>query len=256
MKNKKLTLWTIFALCLVWCLEPAPFSLASPKDEPVESRFESRSRIIRLLDTQNNHEGGRFSRDNAWIVREGISVFVTPELSSHVLSMRDAENNKNVITRVVREVYDATNKYLLIPKGTRISGPTEVKILDGQVWLTIAGNQILDPGWRTGERRYLIKAPFSFSRVLVGLDEIAAWKVEILENPPLSATLLLSKSEDVENDPTIMRLSRDSEGELHMHLPETIELIVRRGIIFSNPWPKNIDSFGKPMTFDELRSVP
>ena len=69
--------------------------------------------------------------------------------------------------------------------------------------------------------------------------DIPGWVAEILENPPLSATLLSSESDDVENDSSKMRLSRDSAGELYIHLPETIELVVRRDLFFSYPWFPN-----------------
>ena len=217
----------------------------------IKSRHKSyvTRRINGLLDSLESKDiyesGRRLTKDNVWIVGDGVPVFVKPKHNPRVLSLKEAEKHKFVAVNVVRDVYDATNKYVLIPKGSEITGPTELRIVDGQIRLTITGNLIKAPGFFRsfgGPPEYLIE-PRVTQRIkpfTVAADP-EEWYGVILKNPPLSATLLSLESDDIEEvDASRMRLSRDSEGQLHMLLPDTIEFIVRRHLFFSYPWDNDI----------------
>jgi len=202
--------------------------------------------LLDSLESKDIQDGGRrLTKDNVWIVREGVSVFVTPRYGLSVLSvlsLREAENHKAIEATVERDVYDETNEDILIPKGSRIKGPTDVIIADGQIRLTITGNYILDPVYRIGgPRKYLVEPRVRNPDRFQSAADPAEWRADILKNPPLSATLLSLESDEIEEIyPSKMRLSRDSEGQLHLLLPEIIELIVRRPLFFSYPWDHSI----------------
>ena len=126
-------------------------------------------------------------------------------------------------------------------KGSRIRGPTDVIIADGQIRLTIIGNMIIFPNYRIGSpHKHLVEPRVRNPDWLRTAADPAEWRADILKNPPLSATLSSLDSDDEEIDPLKMRLSRDSEGQLHLLLPEIIELTVRRPLFFSYPWDHDI----------------
>ena len=258
-KNIKLIVWVIsVALCVFCYLVPDRFSFASTVEE-YEKKFHEIQTIYRKIgllesldwfdsldpqDPQRSSYAGP-TKDNVWIVGEGVSVFVRPyrdlRRDSSVLSQKEAENHRWVRAIVVRGVFDTTNEHLLIPRGARVSGPTEVKITDGRVMLTITSHLLQDPVKLIGgSPDYLIKP-----RIKPGTfwpEDFPGWNAEILKNPPLSATLFTLESEDIDDteiDSSKMRLSRDTDGQLYIHLPETIELTVRRPLYFSYPWFKD-----------------
>jgi len=120
-------------------------------------------RTIGLLESLENLElysrGQRLTKENVWIVRDGVSVFVTPERprpaahvppESRVLSLEKIKNGKELKMFVVFDVYDITNERVLIAAGSIISGPVELRIADGQISLTITGNYFHEHGRMLG----------------------------------------------------------------------------------------------------------
>ena len=139
---------------------------------------------------------------------------------------------------VLKDVYDATNERALIVEGSQISGPMEVRIADGQVSLTIAGNYFREHGWVVGceMRGHLIEPRTRIGECLWVAANPEEWRADILRNPVLSATLLFTDMDDAdESDSSKARFSRDAEGQLHLHLPVIFELTVRRPLFFSSP---------------------
>ena len=243
---------TFFLLVAIWLMLLAKNVGAnqdSPDEKPSKNLFEKLGtirgddRLIGLLESLENqdihYKGKRFTKDNVWIVRDGVSVFVKPASYRRVLKnpLEAGKKNSFVITIVIYDVYDETNEYILIPKGTHFEGPAEVEIANGQVKLTVTGNGMQDPIWRTGHKdclietcRILVDGPF-----LVPID-LEKWNEVILKNPPLSATLISHELDAIEeSDSSKMRLSRNSEGQLHILLPEIIILTVRRPLYFTSP---------------------
>jgi len=151
------------------------------------------------------------------IVRDGVSVLVMPGYAipvvagvpreSLALSLEEIENDKELNMFVLRDVYDATNERVLIVEGSHISGPMEVRIADGQVSLTIAGNYLHERGWVIGGGMggHLIEPRTLIGECLRVAANPEEWRADILRNPVLSATLLFTGMDDANGSDSSIR---------------------------------------------------
>jgi len=258
--NRPAIFLLLAVLWLVFSVKDVDAYQGLPGEDPVESSTErfgvirGYRRRIGLLESLESLElysrEQRLTKDNVWIVREGVSIFVTPERprpvvrvppESRVLSLEEIENGERLVMFVVCDIYDTANEHVLIAAGSQIYGPMEVRIADGQISLTITGNSFLEEVFKSGGIG--LGGHFIEPRTLTGGGwrdwqevDFEKWYTAILRNPPLSATLLFTDLDDAEESDSLkLRFSRDAEGQIHLHLPDIFELIVHRPLYFSNP---------------------
>lgn len=226
--NKNLYSLFIFMILSVSPAAALPVDVDDGGAQWFHETYGRRIGLFEWFDRKDIYYGGKISKDDVWVVKKYTQIPVI--IKQAVCHISASDPYPFVAGIVENHIYaDEPGKYILIPKGTEISGPISIDLKGNQRTLLIAGVTIVDP-----RRSFEMRHP----TYLVSRSG-ENWVENVFTEPPILAALpILDLSQEADGDPSGIRLSGD-DTQISIYFPQTIiKFRIQRDLFFSAPWVK------------------